>query len=179
MKKPKHKPALMLNTDMMPIKVISWKRAICLSIIGHEIPGEGVTILKYYDDFVYSAGGMKLQIPAVVMTNRFINFKRRIYINKQSLFHRDGATCQYCGIELTFNSATIDHIKPKRLFANKSEANTWENVVLCCWPCNSKKGGKTLDQARMQLRSKPKPANPYILLSRQKYPEWSEFLQYN
>lgn len=174
-----HNPALMLNTDMSPIKIISWKRAICLSIIGQEIPGEGVTILKYYEDYVTSAGGMKLQIPAVVMTNRFINFKRRVYVNKQSLFSRDNGQCQYCGTNLVYNSATIDHIKPRRLFLNKADANTWENVVLSCWPCNSKKGGKTLEQAKMKLLKKPTIANPYLLLSRKRYPEWEEFLWYN
>lgn len=175
----RHKPALMLNTDMTPIKIISWKRAICLSIIGHEIPGEGVTILKYYDDYVTSAGGQQFQIPAVVMTNRYINYKRRVYINKQTLFYRDNGQCQYCSKEINFNEATIDHIVPKKNFKNKVEANTWDNVILACRSCNTKKGCRTPEQAKMTLLKQPAPANPYNLRFRKKHPEWEDFLWYN
>ena len=61
-----HQPALVLNTDGIPLRVISWKRAICLDILGKEIPEEGITVLKYYDDYVKSAGGLEVQIPAEV-----------------------------------------------------------------------------------------------------------------
>ena len=74
-----HQPALVLNTDGIPLRVISWKRAICLDILAKEIPEEGITVLKYYDDYAESAGGLRVQIPAVGMTNRYINVSKKIY----------------------------------------------------------------------------------------------------
>ena len=48
-----HKPCLVLNQDYSPLSVISWKRAICLDIIGKEIIGEGVRVIeRYNDDFI-------------------------------------------------------------------------------------------------------------------------------
>jgi hypothetical protein len=50
---------------------------------------------------------------------------------------------------------------------------TWENVVICCVPCNQRKGGRTPSQAGMRLRStpvKPKslPARLRIVIGWQK-----------
>ena len=91
-----HQPALVLNTDGIPLRVISWKRAICLDILGKEIPEEGITVLKYYDDYVKSAGGLEVQIPAVGMTNRYINVSKKIPLTKHNLMVRDKGRCQYC-----------------------------------------------------------------------------------
>lgn len=91
-----HQPALVLNTDGIPLRVISWKRAICLDILGKEIPEEGITVLKYYDDYVRSAGGLEIQIPAVGMTNRYINVSKKIPLTKHNLMVRDKGRCQYC-----------------------------------------------------------------------------------
>ena len=84
-----HQPALVLNTDGIPLRVISWKRAICLDILGKEIPEEGITVLKYYDDYVKSAGGLEVQIQAVGMTNRYINVSKKIPLTKHNLMVRD------------------------------------------------------------------------------------------
>ena len=53
-----HNPCLILNQDYTPLTIINWKRAICLEIIGNEIPGEGVVVLEHYKkDIVFSGGG--------------------------------------------------------------------------------------------------------------------------
>ena len=39
--------------------------------------------------------------------------------------------------------------------------NSWENLVACCSPCNSKKGDKSLSQLRWKLRQHPKEPSPH------------------
>ena len=110
-----HQPALVLNTDGIPLRVISWKRAICLDILAKEIPEEGITVLKYYDDYAESAGGLRVQIPAVGMTNRYINVSKKIPLTKHNLMVRDKGRCQYCYEKLSDSTATIDNVIPKRM----------------------------------------------------------------
>ena len=174
-----HKPALVLNTDGSPLRIITWKRAICLEIIGKEMPGEGVTILKYYDDYVKSAGGLVMQVPAVAITNRYINVKRQIPLTKANVIMRDKSRCQYCNIHLSSEMITIDHVTPKKMFKNKIDATTWTNVVVACKPCNIRKGGRTPSQEGMPLINKPFEPNIYNFWHFQKLPEWDEFLGYN
>jgi hypothetical protein len=151
-----HKPCLILNQDYRPLQAISWKRAICLEIIGKEIPGEGIRIIEYYeDDFVLSAGGEKFFIPAVAVTGRYIKVKRILALKKRNLMIRDQRECQYCGRQTSLNVATIDHVKPQSHFQNKKEAHTWDNTVIACLKCNTSKKNNTPEQAGMKLRREP------------------------
>lgn len=174
-----HQPALVLNTDGTCLKVISWKRAICLAIIGKEIPGEGVTVIKYYEDYVTSAGGMHIPVPAVVMTNRYINVSKKIPLTKTNLMARDNEECQYCGVKLNGSTATVDHVIPKKRFKSKIDAHRWDNVVISCRTCNIKKGARTPEEAKMPLRKKPRMVDKYNFFPVKKRPEWEEFLGYN
>ena len=65
-----------------------------------------------------------------------------------ALFLRDRFSCQYCGDprELTF-----DHVLPRA----QGGRTTWDNVATACAPCNLKKGGRTPQQAHMQIRRRP------------------------
>ncbi len=174
-----HQPALVLNTDGIPLRVINWKRAICLDILGKEIPEEGITVLKYYDDYVTSAGGLTIQVPAVGMTNRYINISRTIPLTKHNLMVRDKGRCQYCFEKLSDNISTIDHVIPKRMYNRKADCHVWDNVVIACRSCNIKKGGRTPGQAGMPLINKPYEPNAYNFWGFKKLPEWEEFLRYN
>lgn len=170
-----HKPALMLNSDYTPLRIVSWRRAICLSIIGKEIPGEGVRIIKYHDDYVTSAGGDFFPIPCVIVSNRYIKPKKP-RLSKRNLLYRDDYECQYCGLELGTHNATVDHVVPRKLFKNKSHASSWENMVIACKPCNARKGGRTPEQANMQLNKKPKMVDHYTFWPHKVLPEWEEYL---
>lgn len=152
----KHKSCLILNNDYSPLLVLNWKRAICLDILGKEIPEEGITVIKYYqDDTVKSAGGLELPVPAVAVTKRYIKRKRGVPLKKRSLYIRDDKMCQYCGRELPYDNATIDHVKPKSSFKNSQDSQTWNNLVIACFKCNSKKADRALDQCGMTLLNKP------------------------
>jgi len=71
-----------------------------------------------------------------------------VALTNKTLFGRDRNICAYCGGHFTnFNHLSRDHIVPKFLGGE----NTWTNVVSACKNCNSKKGHKTLKEARMEL----------------------------
>jgi len=57
---------------------------------------------------------------------------------KQSL---DTAPCYFCGKNLTFDEATVDHFFPKSK-GGKSNASNFE---ISCHPCNLKKGDTVMD----------------------------------
>lgn len=52
------------------------------------------------------------------------------------LMARDGTACWICGIELTIDTATLDHIIPR----SKGGTFALHNLRLACSPCNNKRG---------------------------------------
>jgi 5-methylcytosine-specific restriction endonuclease McrA len=70
--------------------------------------------------------------------------------NRKSIYARDDAMCQYCFKELDFHNSTMDHVLPK----SRGGKDTWSNLVLCCEPCNAKKGSRTPSEAGMTLLRK-------------------------
>lgn len=179
----RHKPCLILNQDYRPLLVISWKRALCLEIIGKEMPGEGIRVVSYYDnDHVTSAGGEDFPLPAVAVTNRYVKRRRKIALKKRNLMIRDNHSCQYCGNDLDRGKSTIDHVVPKSHFDDPVKAHTWDNTVIACLRCNSSKGDKTPKQANMRLLTIPKEPDhgsfytgmsPWASMPE----EWKEFVQ--
>ena len=161
-----HNPCLILNQDYTPLTIISWRRAICLEIIGNEMPGEGVYVIEHYaDDIVTSSGGQEFHLPAVAVTPRFIKKRKGVPVRRYNVAIRDDSTCQYCNSKLPLKKTTIDHIIPRSSFDKKEDAHTWDNVVIACSKCNTKKGSKTLEQAGMKLLKKPIEPNPNNFIS--------------
>lgn len=147
-----NKPVLVLNSSYEPIHVTNWKRAVVLL----------------------------LKEKACLLSNRVIRLLNyvRIPISKvmshkpprEMIYKRDEHTCQYCGSK---TSLTIDHVIPK----SKGGEDTWENLVVACYKCNTKKGDKLLEHINMKLMRQPKaPYNKVMLvLSKSDVPEWNEY----
>lgn len=55
----------------------------------------------------------------------------------KALLARDGDGCRYCG--KTFPTYHVDHVFPK----SRGGADTMDNLVLACAPCNMAKGAQT------------------------------------
>jgi hypothetical protein len=94
----------------------------------------------------------------VLVPDRFIFNIDRAFVphmplpSKHGVYQRDGGTCAYCGKSILLEQATLDHVIPQRLGGE----DTWENLVTCCARCNQRKGGRTPEQARMELRVQPR-----------------------
>lgn len=60
-----------------------------------------------------------------------------------AILKRDGYRCLYCGRKAT----TVDHIQPRC----QGGLSVWSNLCAACVACNSRKGGRTPEQAGMTL----------------------------
>jgi 5-methylcytosine-specific restriction endonuclease McrA len=137
---------LLLNSTFEPLKIISWKKAVIMVMLGK------VEVVEEYERLIRGVS-FALRLPAVIRLNRFI--KRRapiVKFSRQNLYVRDRGKCQYCGTLFEQKELTYDHVIPR----SKGGQTEWTNVVTCCIACNLKKGGRTPEEAGMSLIRKPK-----------------------
>ncbi|KAI5427797.1 uncharacterized protein LOC127126652 [Lathyrus oleraceus] len=147
---------LVLDISYRPVNVVCWKRAICLEFM------EKADVLEYYDKTVNSPSG-SFYIPAVLRIRHLLQVIKRRRVSKNTLsrkniLFRDNYTCQYCS---SHENLTIDHVVPAALGGGW----TWENLVTACYKCNSKKGRKSIEEAKMKLNKVPKAPKDYDVLS--------------
>jgi hypothetical protein len=84
-------------------------------------------------------------------------------LSNRELFHRDRNICAYCVKEFSAQRLTRDHVLP----VSQGGRDAWMNVVTACRSCNQLKGGRTPEQARMELAYAPYVPNKaeYLILS--------------
>lgn len=86
-------------------------------------------------------------------------------VNRREVLKRDRHTCQYCGSQ---KQLTLDHVIPKSWGGQHS----WDNVVAACAPCNTSKGARSPELAKMKLARKPKaPMHPVVAFAEQFWKE--------
>lgn len=160
---------LILNSDYSPLSVVNCRRGIVISTKSY------MTVLKYYNTSVKTEK-MYYRVPAVIVSSKYVNIRSACKPTKQNILRRDNMTCQYCGVKLNENTATVDHIKPVCSFKNRVMANTWLNQVACCKKCNNLKGDKSLSDCNMRLLNEPKEIRTIISLIYD-IPEWKEYVR--
>ncbi len=143
---PDNCPALVLNADYTPLSYYPlslwpWQTAIKAVFL------EKVDIVANYQEHVHSPS-LDMQIPSVIALKQFVKPSEYPAFTRFNLFLRDKFECVYCG---SGHNLTFDHVIPRRL----GGITSWENVAAACLPCNLKKGGRTPQQAHMQISSKP------------------------
>ena len=137
---------LVLNPGYEPIARVPWQRAMTLLFLGK------VEIVEEYETHEIRAVTFVVKMPAVVRLLRALRGKHKaIKFSRENVYARDAGRCQYCGAGVPRAEITYDHVIPRA----RGGKTTWENIVICCVPCNQKKGGKTPEQAGMKLRSTP------------------------
>lgn len=182
---------LVLNRNWLAIHVCSIERA--MSLLCQDLAQVVSEDYRTYDfiswrhlsdsmdeysskDFLHTPN-FKLKIPEVILLTDFHKVPpRAVKFNRRNIYLRDEFQCQYCGVKPPKEELTIDHIIP-RSRGGKSE---WDNVVLACQKCNSKKGSKSLESANMKLKKTVR--KPHWLsivrqsLSRHNRPTWQKFV---
>ncbi len=118
-----------------------------------------------------------VEIPRVIRLLSYDKVPRRgMRFNRRNVFARDGNRCQYCGKRFVTSELSLDHVHPR----SQGGEMGWENIVCCCVACNSRKGGRTPEQAGMRLVRTPKRPrhNPLLRgkLQNPKYESWKAFL---
>ena len=112
----------------------------CLTVRGGTSRDTGERSLLHLHPIVASRGHVRPHSfdPTPALTNA-------------ALFARDQSLCLYCGREFHRQQLTRDHVMP----ISRGGQDTWENVVAACFHCNSRKGGRTPQQASMPLLAVP------------------------
>lgn len=187
---------LVLNRHYMAVRVITARRAFVLLFreVAEVIDIEEGQFSNYdfttwcelsqlrseekrvLDDWV-RAVNFEIQVPRIIRLVRFDRAHHHsVRLNRRNLFARDGHRCQYCGRNLPPSQLSLDHVIPR----SRGGQTTWENVVASCFKCNTKKGGRTPQEARMKLICKPtRPKHNPVLaqkLDNPKYEIWKTFL---
>jgi 5-methylcytosine-specific restriction endonuclease McrA len=99
--------------------------------------------------------------PTVIRLVRYVHVPRKFrrQVTNTFLFARDGYRCMYCGRhrqELKGREfLTRDHVTP----ISRGGANSWENVVTACSPCNNRKGSRLPAEAAMHPIHDPHEPN--------------------
>lgn len=83
-------------------------------------------------------------------------------LSNKALFRRDQSLCLYCGVQFPNFMLSRDHVKP----LSQGGEDVWTNVVTACKRCNNFKGGRTPEQACIELLAIPfKPTHAeYVYL---------------
>ena len=130
---------LVLNQNYEPLNVCHAHRALVLVDVGKA------EVLEV-DGLVLRSPSRGWRVPSVIRLNHLIRRPRpRVRLTRREIFLRDQYTCQYCGIRT--KELTLDHVVPK----HRGGRHYWENLVSACRSCNHRKGGKTIEEARMTL----------------------------
>ncbi len=188
---------LVLNRFYMAIRVVNVRRAMtllyrdCAEVIDCddgqyvsydfaswcELSQLAATDKQEGEDFL-QAVDFEIKVPRITRLTRFDRMPAQtVRFNRRNLFARDDYRCQYCGKVEPMAKLSLDHVVPR----SHGGATTWENIVCSCLRCNSRKGGRTPQQARMKLLSHPaKPRfNPLMTqaIEDPRYESWKSFLQ--
>ncbi len=134
--------ALVLNATYEPLSVVPIRRALVLVL--HERAD-----VVESNGRVWHSETLAMAAPSVIKLRRFVRvrFDRSVPLNRRSIFLRDDFECQYCDRP----AENVDHVVPR----SQGGLHTWDNVVAACRRCNSKKGGRTPEQAGLTLRHRP------------------------
>ena len=146
------KTVLVLNSSYEPINITNWKRAIVL-LLKQKAQMLSTRVIRLLDY-------VKIPLSKIVSQKP----------SRALIYKRDNNKCQYCG---STKRLTIDHVIPK----SRGGGDTWENLVVACSSCNTKKGDTFLEQTGMKLVRKPiaPRSKMQFTLNNCNITEWKEY----
>jgi 5-methylcytosine-specific restriction endonuclease McrA len=165
---------LLLNFSYEPLGTVGVARAMCLVI-------RGVVFVEEFDgQRVLRSPREVFRVPAVVRLRRYVNVRRRrqtASMKRLRIFIRDGFRCQYCGQKRAAPELTLDHITPR----SRGGRSAPDNLATACVACNTRKGSRTPEEARMPLLTTQRPLGiglEHLLLCHyaESRPAWRKYL---
>ncbi len=159
--------ALILRLDISgkPVTWIPWQTAVCLYSRNMIAWTAGQHSFGFHGGTNRRSGERSvINVNSIIAIKRSSNHKyltRSIPpLTNRELFLRDAHLCMYCGKQFEESNLTRDHVIP----ISRGGKDRWLNVVAACRNCNTRKGNRIPEQARMPLL-----AIPYV-------PNWAEYL---
>lgn len=166
-----YRKVLVLNKSWSPIGIIPLEKALSKVFACYKDGTPKAKIIDPINDFasltwddwsklrpkndepLIQAVNANYRIPEVIQFIRYDKVPmQKVYYNRTNIYARDGNTCQYCKKKKPQKELSLDHVVPKC----QGGLTTWENIVVCCLKCNSRKAGRTPEQANMKLMREPK-----------------------
>lgn len=179
------RPTLVLNRNWQAVNIKPVMSALVKVFAGQAAIVDPKTYTLYEwndwakldpeeDDFTIQCIGGVIRVPEVITLKEYSKLPQRtVSFSRRNLFLRDKCTCQYCGAKLRTTEVTVDHIVPR----SRGGLTTWENCVVACVSCNSKKADRSLKEARMKLLSDPvKPSWNPSFHCKLRIPSWDKFV---
>jgi len=137
---------LVLNKSYIPTNTITWIQAFKKIFNGRAYA------IEYYDDEIIRTPNDEFLKPAVIVCTDYNRMPTSpVVYSKRLVCQRDEWACMYCGVPVSSDTFSIDHIKPRA----QGGRSTFENTVCACKPCNSRKADRTPQQANITLRCEP------------------------
>ena len=149
-----------LRTDVagMPLEWIDFRDAVRLYHTEQVAYTCGTLLYRVFGGFNAITGerssvDVNSIIATIGMTPGGVELRNRYVppLNNKTLFRRDASICLYCGGRFMAKDLTRDHIRP----LSRDGTDEWRNVVTACRRCNNHKGGRTPEEAGMQLIAVP------------------------
>ncbi len=168
---------LRLNKSGLPLAWLSREEAATLYVKDQVLWSLGVEQFRLHGGINRAGQRSILDLAPIIACEG--DSKTRAFVpalSNRYLFRRDGHRCMYCGFQFHDAELTRDHIVPKV----QGGIDGWSNVVAACQRCNHHKGGRTPEQAGMELLAIPFTPNLFefmYLANRQIRGDQMEYLQ--
>ena len=149
-----------LRTDVagMPLEWIDYREAVRLYHSQQVAYDCGTLLYTLFGGYCsFSGERSKVEVSSIIATygtSQSLSRNRDKYVpplNNRTLFKRDANICLYCGNLFQTRDLTRDHITP----VSQGGLDRWSNVATACKRCNNYKGGRTPEQAGMELIAVP------------------------
>lgn len=185
-------PTLVLNRGWTPVGTTTVRQAMVLLVRGaarviepqtyevHDLDDWMMRSLERQDELPrerqIATPYLLIEKPEVMLLTTYSRVpKTEVAFSRRNLYRRDEHRCQYCGRRGKGGELSIDHVMPR----SRGGATSWENCVLACLRCNSRKADRTPAEVGLRLARKPtRPRWSPILdtLPASRPQSWSRFL---
>ena len=151
---------LVLNKNTTAVGVVSLQRAIIMLFSFDpktdepkaQIMDEGCALWTWEEwamlcpdegeDAIHTCQG-RFKIPEIIKLSKYDRLpQQQLQFSRRMVYKRDGGQCIYCHKRPPTEDLSIDHIIPR----SGGGLTTWDNCVLACTECNSKKANKMPDR---------------------------------
>ncbi len=177
---------LVLNRSWQPVHVTTVRRALCMVFreAARIVCPETLATFAFEDWLTQPvqnpaqairSPSIRLQAPEVILLSRYNRVPcHEAPFTRRNLFLRDDFTCQYCGRRCPSEHLSVDHVHPR----SRGGSTSWENCVLACVGCNSRKADQTPKEAGLRLLRPPSRPRwtPYLnVRPSQRMDSWAKF----
>lgn len=173
---------LQLDAQGEPMALVEWDRACTLLWKGQA------QMLAHDPSRIIRSQDWQTPAPLVIQLPRtradYVKLAPETvgdHVVRSVLYARDNWQCQYCGIAVDDETASIDHVRPVWMFEaeglDRAAATFWENVTTSCKRCNHIKGGLLPMECGMYPMTTPRrPSYVKLWANRRYHPLQAEYV---